>query len=366
MCDKLRGYSNDYGNDRKNGIRWKVQVHFRSLYQRISCLRPHITVVLRESQKMKKVHIITILVLVTIVPVLVMKNCRHKKVLEEYSPPLTANVAIEERLDKQVSALKLQSITETVQQLDKMEYYRYPGKAIGAGTIFLQDNEGNIVAESSYKNDSIELERVLSSRAFRKSLQDLSQLPGDQASELLASEIDVALSRYLELYDERIRVPSTLFEAGESSDGQPVLLGLRYKLFALVLIAGSLELTGMREKIKEIDGIAKGQRAQVNLIEDAQIRSSYSLSALLHNNLVLATGLYGTSQQKGDAKLKPFVTRFVDHKLVDFSARGTEYDVLVQYGVQELVPDKEHINVRYFDYMTNEDLDELRRILDAQ
>jgi hypothetical protein len=312
---------------------------------------------------MKKVYIIAILVIITIAHVLVIRQCQHKRVpnaLEEYMPP--SNVVIEEHLDKQVSALKLLSVAETLRLLDKMEYYRFPGAAIGAETIFIRDNEGNITMESLYKQYNIELEQILSNRVFRKSLQDLSQLPGDQASKLLTSEIDTALSRYLELYDERIRVPSTTFEE-ESPDGKPVLLGLRNKLFALVLIAGSLELSEIHEKIKEIDGIAKDQRAQVLRIEEARIRRSYSRTLLLHNNFVLASGLYGTSPRKGNSELKAFSDRFANHKLVDFSARATEYDVMARHGILLPTPDKEHINVRYFDQMTNEDLDGLRRVL---
>jgi hypothetical protein len=103
----------------------------------------------------------------------------------------------------------------------------------------------------------------------------------------------------------------------------------------------------------------------VHRIEDVSIRINYMLGALLDNDLVLSSGLYGTSPRKGDVKLTPFADRFASHKLVDFSAPGTEYDVMVRHGVQELVPDKEYINVRYFDQMTYEDLEELRRILDS-
>lgn len=313
---------------------------------------------------MKKVHIILILVIVTVVLVLVVKHWHHKRaknIFEWYDPP--SNVVIEERIGKQISALKMLSTTEMVRQLDKLEHYGYPGAFIGAKTIFLYDADGNIATDSLYQQNKIELEKILSSRAFRKSLQDLGKLPKNRASELLASELDTALSRYLELYNVFFESQSTGFTRGELADGQPVLRGLRYKLFALVLIAGSLELTDVYEKITKIDDFAKGQKINILHIEDRGIRADYSLLASLHNNLILGSGLYGTSSRKGDPKLKPFADRFADHKIVDFSAPGTEYDVMVRHGIQELVPDKEYINIRYFDQMTNEDLNELRRIL---
>ena len=313
---------------------------------------------------MKNVYILAILILITIAHVLVIKNCRHKRELEGYQPP--SNVAIEERLDKQVSALKLQSAAETVQQLDKIEYYDYPGAAIGHGTMVGIDAEGNIAAESLYEQGKIELERVFSNRAFRKALQDLSQLPKNQASKLLASELNDALSKYLELYNGFVESRSLDFTIRGALDGTPVLAGLRKKVFALVVIAGSLELTDIHGKIKEIDAIAQKQRLDVRRIEDENVRTNFTLLALLDNNLVLASGLYGTSPRKGDSELKAFADRFVEHKFVDFSARATEYDVMVRHGVQVPTPDKEYINVRYFDQMTNEELDELRRILGSQ
>ena len=312
---------------------------------------------------MKKAYVILILVIVTIVHVLAIRNCRHKREIVEYRLP--SNVAIEERLDKQVSALKLLSVTETVRQLDRMEHYTYSGAFIGAGTILFHDTYGNMTPDSLHKQNKIELEKILSSRVFRKSLQDLSQLPKDQASKLLASELDDALSKHFELYKGFFELRSLDFTVGESADGKPVFLGFRNKVFAIILIAGSLELTDIHGKIKEIDAIAKNQKLEVRRIEEEHIRVNYALDALLHNNAVLASGLYGTSPRKGDSELKSFADRFTEHKLVDFSARGTEFDVMVWHGVQELVPDKEHINVRYFDQMTNEDLDELRRIFDS-
>ena len=312
---------------------------------------------------MKKLYIILILIVVAVAHILIIGYHRHKRtnVLEEYIPP--ANVVIEEMINQQVSAMKLLTVEETVQQLDRMEYYFWPGSSIGAGTLFGTDESGNIAAESLYKQDKIELEKILSSRLFRKALQDMGELPKDQASILLKKELDNALKNYLELYNGFFESRSVSFRRGELADGRPVFTGFRNKLLALMLIAGSLELTDVHYKIKEVDSIAQNQKEEVTRIEDTHIKINYTLGALLHNNLILSSGLYGTSPRKGDAALKPFSDQFSIHQIVDFSAPGTEYDTMVLHGVQELVPDEEYINVHYFEQMTNEDLDELRRIL---
>ena len=316
---------------------------------------------------MKKVYVVVILVIVTVVHVLVIRQCQHRRVmsvLEEY--PRSSNEVIEEHLGKQIDHLKTLSVVETIQQLDRQVYYEYPGAFIASGMYVIWDEKGDIFPECLYNRNLKEVKIILSSRMFRKSLQDLSQLPGDQASKLLASELDDALSKYLELYNGFFRTQSFDVSSGELPDGPPALPGIRNKLFALILLAGSLELTDIHEKIKEIDNIAKSQEIEVRRIEERDVKTHYLMFPLLHNNLVLASGLFGTSPRQGDAELKPFADRFADHKLVDFSAPGTEYDVMVMHGVQALVPDKEHINVRYFDQMTYEDLDELRRILGSR
>ena|GEM_PF-2419915 len=327
---------------------------------------------------MKKVYAIIILV-VFVANVAVVKYYHQRRTTTPFEYTVFSNVLIEERLERQVVALKTLSVEETVQLLSGMEYYLYPGAFIGGSTIFLRDADGNTIAESLYERDKIEVERILSNRVFRKSLQDLREMPKNQASNLLNRELGETLSKYLELYRAFYEARSLDFNVlsssidniSEAMDGNihiimeepPVFFGLRKKLFALVLIAGSLELTDVHEKIKEIDVLAQKQKEESRCIEDMHIRRNYILSALLHNNLVLASGLYGTSSRKGDAALKPFSDRFVIHQIVDFSAPATEYDVMVRHDIVAPRPDEEYINVRYFEQMTNEDLDELRRIL---
>jgi hypothetical protein len=323
-----------------------------------------ITEIFRSEEQDEKTYIIVgILVVVTIAHVFVARYFQHKRLKNvlEYAP--TSDVVIEEHLGKQIAYLKTLSEVETVQHLCKLEYYSYPGERIGKGTLFFIDTEGNYTAESLYAQHRIELEKILSNRVFRKSLQDLGKLPKNRASELLASELDATLSKYLELYNGFFEAQSLDFNWGESANGQPVLFGLRNKLFALVLIAGSLEFTDVQEKIKIIDVIATSQVNEAHAIKDSDVRGDYLRKAVLHNNLVLASGMYGTSSRK--TALKPFENRFADHKLVDFSAHATEYDVPVRHGVWKTTPDKGFINIRYFDKMTYEDLDELRRILDC-
>jgi len=313
---------------------------------------------------MKKAHIVIgVLIIATVAHIFVRYFHKMAQNPFVYDPP--SNVVIEEHLGKQINYLKTLSEIETVQHLSKMEYYLYPGGKIGKGTLFELDAEGNYTAESLSVQHRGELEKILSSRVFRKSLQDLGKLPKKQASGLLANELDTALSGYLELYNGFFETQSLDFTKGELEDGKPVLHGLRNKLFALTLIAGSLEFTDIHERIKSIDAIAKRQEIEIRRIEDMHVKIHYSLGVSLHNNLVLASGLYGTSPRKGSAELRPFANRFTDHKLVDFSAHATEYDVPVRHGVWTPTPDKGYINVRYFDKMTYEDLDKLRHILDS-
>lgn len=308
-----------------------------------------------------KIYYFTTIMVISCV-VLFARHNEYAKAEEEIPRnQVPTNVVVSERIASQVSLLSKLSTVETLQLLDRMEYYEWPGASIGAGTIFLTDTNGDITSEGFYDQHRISMEKILSNRVFRKSLADLSKLPRNQASELLVKELNIALRKYQELYSGFVKTQSLDFNILASKDGKPVLRGLRNKVFALMLIAGSLELTDVHKNVNQIVDIAQKQRANVSQMEDPNIRSTYFLSALLDNNLVLASSLYGTVSHKEDTKLKPFADRFTDHQLVDYSAFATEYDMFSR--VQTLKPDKEYINVRYFDQMTDKDLGELCRIL---
>jgi len=274
-------------------------------------------------------------------------------------------VVIQERITEQVAYLATLSDIETLRLLDNMEYYRWPGAFIGAGTIFIVGPDGNLVSESLYEENSIELRRILSNRVFRKALEDMRGLPKDQASQLIGSELDDALSKYLTLYNGFIESQSLDIGIVTRRDGQPTIHGLRKKVFSLILIAGSLELTDIHGRIQRIDAIAKGQEPEIRRIEDEHTRRQFSGGISLHNNLVLASGLYGTlpPNLKEDARLKPFTDHLLSIEIVDFSAPATEYDMLVRHGIRFATPDRGLIGVRYFPRVTDGDLNELRSIL---
>jgi len=297
---------------------------------------------------MKKVYIVVgILVVLAVVHVFVAGCSPHKNAENASADQSPSNTAIKEPPGKEITDPKELAALGTMRQLSRMK--EYPN--LGAEMLYHLDDEGNYIAESLYGHHRIEANQIFRNRIFRDVLRDLGKLSKNRVSELLAGELEDALSKYLELYNGSFENPSLkIFSVPveESADGPPVFLGLRNKIFALILIAGSLELTDIHERIKNIDAIAKKQDIEIRRSESKSVRTYYLLDASLHNNLVLASGLYGTSPRKGDAGLKPFGDRFAERQVANYFYYGNV---------------TESYNIRYFDKMTFKDLDELRRVL---
>ena len=330
---------------------------------------------------MRKASLVVILVLVVAAAVLAVRHHQHARaqhadtesavqgVIDRALGQPTTGEVVAGRIWAQVSQLERLSEVETVRLLDNMEFYFWPGARIGAETIIFHNADGNLTAASQHELDRNDLERILSNRVFRKAFQDLSKLPKDQASELLGRELEDTLSQYLDMFNGFLETRSWDVNILSSRNGEPVLRGLRYKIFALVLIAGSLELTDIHEIIRRIDAIAIDQEADISRIEDWYTRMQYTNGVSLRNNLILASGMYGTSSRNEDARLALFenANRFVGREMVGFSSPATEFDVLAPREMHFLASlDDARIHLRYFAQMTNEDLNELRRILDTE
>ncbi|MDR1382880.1 MAG: hypothetical protein LBJ67_03390 [Planctomycetaceae bacterium] len=306
-----------------------------------------------------KYYIFFGIIIITVIHVAIILCRRNKSEPIEY--PKTYDVVVEGRIEKQILMLTPLTVKETVQSLKKLEYYEWPGCFIGAGTIYTFDDKGLLEA------DKVTLHEILSNRIFRKSLQELKKQPKKETTAIVLEELNITLEKYLKLYNDFFEKQSLDFSKGEAADGKPVLRGLRYEIFALILIAGSLELTELNETICKIVTIAEEQKNGIKQWNDELRKFSYLEGAALCNNLVLSSGLYGTvPQQKKDSELKKYTLRYSEHKFVDYSAPATEYDDIVRTGFRKAVPDKEYINIRYFEQATNNDVKELFQIVCSQ
>ena len=201
---------------------------------------------------MKKPWLGWILILVLIGNALFMILLRKQSTVEPMLPVYQKpyNELVDERIEQQLEVLRPQSLVESLKKLDRMEYYLWPGTIIGASTTLSLDDGGR------YQSSSNQQEVILSKRVFRKCLQEISLLPKKEATQLIEKEIKETLPIYLDAYKDFVKSGSISIILSEGEDGKPVLSGLRYKLFALLLISGTCELTSIHETVRQVAMIA--------------------------------------------------------------------------------------------------------------
>jgi len=246
----------------------------------------------------------------------------------------TSNAAVDERIASQSDDLRNQSLEESLAMLDRMEPYNSSEASIGAGTPLFPNNEGR------YTENLIRQKIILSSRVFQKCLQEIERLPKKEAARLLDNHLDKALSAYIDAYKS-----GADFGFASDVDGKPVLRGLQYKVFALLLIAGMCESTENHAMVKKVAEFAMQQKEQTRkriaeenptilIVEGAQFLERAQFSALmstLWNTHILSAGLYGTHPRKNSPEFNEIAKRFAGYHFES----ATDNDVLTLLGVSE-------------------------------
>jgi hypothetical protein len=198
---------------------------------------------------------------------------------------------------------------------------------------------------------------------FRKCFYELSQIPKDEATDIMNVEMKQTLLAYRSKYDDIIAdchkdvSRGLAFQMSDSRDGKPTFSGLRYKIFALILISESLGLTGCHEIIVDVAKLAIRQKDEIQKFSDQLLKFSLIDKASLCNCYVLSAGLYGTCHDKNRPELASLSSRYVKRDLVDYSASATEYDILVRDGLVKPKPNKGFIGVYLFKQSTDDDDD---------
>jgi hypothetical protein len=171
-------------------------------------------------------------------------------------------------------------------------------------------------------------------------------MPKSEASRYVANEFEKTLPQYQEAFQAFIDANQETYLAGstpvekpgmpsfrqqDNDDGSPVLTGLRFKLFSLALIAGSLELKSSEKIVGEIIHLAISQKR--TYVDSGQYDLVFSfvviVEASLYNTTILGSFLYGA--HRGDptlqAKLQEYSRQWKLRKLVTHTARATEFDL---------------------------------------
>ena len=270
---------------------------------------------------------------------------RHSAVVSKALREESAAFGGRER--RQIAALSGLSIEELLDALAYMEYYIYPGFRyfqVGMNTV---DDKGRL------RCNLADQKMIMSSRAFRKCLHEICLLPKDEAAWWIENEIQETLPLYL---DTLKKCESGLIPLSysEREDGKPVLPGLRYKLLALLLIAGTCELIDAHETVCQVVQVALEEKIRISKMNLPPVQSMGRLTkGSLWNPVILCAGFYGTSPYQDLPQLDSFAQRYGVNEYVDYTAAQTAFD---NDGPYLTVPDDDIIDMRYFENATDDDV----------
>ena len=259
---------------------------------------------------------------------------------EALGQPIPEGVPMPERTTKEVETLREESTEESLQMLSEVEMFYWPGAGGGGG---MPARKG--VADWIIRWD---IETIMSNRRFLKLMDELSRLPKAEAARLVAAQIGASLPKYKEMFEakwEHIiirsreinpidglkKLPVGLsLKISNNPDNSPTLLGLRFQLLSLVLIAGNLKLYDASAAIRPVVDEAIEQREYFYTSEAAieGDRQTMLESASLYNTAILGTAVIGVSgkEEAGEAPSARWETR----RLPLYYAPRTRYDILMR------------------------------------
>jgi hypothetical protein len=220
---------------------------------------------------------------------------------------VTGNMAYQVKISKVIQVLSNEELEESLKKLSAMDLYMWPGELLGSCVYKCM-----IPLDESVDQGDIDV--ILGNRRFLKVINELSLLPKEEAAELVTQEITSSFEEYHHLFDLYMRKNMSKFEANLSSQykgnkpkkklvfinshksGEPTLRALRYKVLALVLLAGNLELYESKSVIDKVLGTALEQRElfyddSLFYKEDAWIMLK---NASLYNRQILGIGTLRT------------------------------------------------------------------------
>ena len=257
------------------------------------------------------------------------------------------------RIRKQIEMISDESLPESMDNLYQVNTFTWPGW----GREGLRHVLGGKLLPLPPALGESDLHSILSNRRFARILQELSQMPKQGAADLVSDSLERSLATYRSLLADYIEVFEPRFRAdsihADSSGGitgpvwicetvdetEPVLLGTRYNVLALVWLAGSLGLTECHEEIKEIARQETVQRDR--LYGDDHLHQFYRSEVLeklsLYNRQILAFGLVGTSARAADLQQSLAQENVARIRLETsrFDALLTPYDLPVRSGYAE-------------------------------
>ncbi len=205
---------------------------------------------------------------------------------------------------------------------------------------------------------------VMANRRFLRLIEELGRLPKAKAGELVGKDIVSTLSVYRKLWDEQMECTDQLKKVQYKDpnkstralpaykiDGRPTLLGVRFKMLALLAIAGNLQLREAQSAVMEVIETAIQQRNELydNPVYFEPSAAHMLVEASLYNRQILATAALGTSLDFHiqEEIVKAVGCSFKTEKLQRYTASITRYGRRADEYERMKNPPEGSLTVRY-------------------
>jgi len=250
----------------------------------------------------------------------------------------STRIPARERVAAIIQILGRESLQESLSRLDEVQLY------IHGAWLYHDDLEHTEIPLHASVGQK-DILAIMGNRRFLKIMQELSLLRKEEAASLISRETLSALSEYKSLFDSYMALHARTFEsnlnrpAGKKSEslgflftvpsGEPTLIAVRFKVLALLLIAGNLQLQHARAPVRNVVETAIEQR---DLFYD---RDSFGKNvawimlthASLYSRPILATAVLGTyvGSDKAERIVKCNNTVCKSERLTHYNAAVTPY-----------------------------------------
>ncbi len=278
-----------------------------------------------------------------------------------------SDLSTQKMIDNIIQILSSEAIEEGLAKLYEIDLY------ICTSQINMDPPPSRIPLDASVgKRDII---AIMGNRRFLKVIHELSLLPKDKASILVSNEISSSLNEYKRLFDSYMDKHTDCFKLNLNNpkgsrrlplifyhhvkDGTPTLSAVRFKVLALTLIAGNLQLQQAQPAVKKVLETAMEQRDIFYKKGYFHKRDAWIMlmDGSLYNRQIIGTSVLCTytNSAKGEQILKDFNCKLKSERLTRYNSSVTPYGL---HHMQEMVPvdySKGEFNVKYL-----EPLDDLK------
>lgn len=236
------------------------------------------------------------------------------------------------RLADQKKEVEEEDLNEGLDNLSDVAMYYWPGEE-GPSWDFTD-------LPMSPDSGGDDIGRVLSNRRFQKLFEEFQHLSPGEASRTISKRIELALEEYSDLYSKEVLEHPDLFDPdapgqfgyfiSDNADGSPTLAGSRMEIFALLTIAGNLNLDGVKPAYDKVLALALNQREFLYDREHVNLRLAYGAmhGASLYNRIVLSSAYSGIVEHGRNDHLD-----WIQRDTTRYNATISNFDTVTLYNV---------------------------------